>query len=164
MEKINGVPTLNLSGIPLGKAASWLPARLKAEKIVLFPDLCPGKAPLPTGCAIQLNPADEPDWRKYTLSDVGCGIAVYSSPLTLEEFERRREDWDALTLKITARKGGLGELGGGCHRLFRGWRLAGKPLPVKTADRQRLGDELVGNRLELGIKGQIGPAHDRHAQ
>lgn len=117
METINGISVINLSGQPLGKVASFLPPRLQAERYVLLPDLGPSKAVLPTGCVALMDPEKVQDWRKYTISDVGCGIALYSSDLKLEEFEKFKPEWDRILVEITGRKGSLGELGGGNHFL-----------------------------------------------
>ncbi len=117
MEKINGIQVVNLSGMPFGKAAALFDQRLKAEKIILLPDLCPGRGALPTGCAVLVDPAREPDWRRYAVSDVGCGICLHWSSLDRVEFEKRRPSWDALASDLSGRAGALGELGGGNHFL-----------------------------------------------
>ena len=155
METINGIPVINLSGMPLGKAASFLPTRLSADKFVLLPDLCPSQGVLPTGCVALMDQDKVPDWRRYTISDVGCGIALYSSDMRLDDFEDFKPEWDKILVEITGRKGDLGELGGGNHFLdavsgqdgkiyfaiHTGSRDEGERLPVKhTAS---------GNRIQI---------------
>jgi hypothetical protein len=95
---------MNLSGRPEGVLRSWLPRDLKADKVVFFPDACPGDAPLPTGTATLLSVAD---WRKYAVSDVGCGMRFLrsrrnSAPLTMD-------NWSRLAEKLKSNEGGLGK-------------------------------------------------------
>ena len=62
---------VNLSSEPPGILHSWIPHSLDAEQIVFLPDACPGKSPLPTGTAVLTR---QPDWRRFAVSDCGCGI------------------------------------------------------------------------------------------
>jgi RNA-splicing ligase RtcB len=106
------VDILNLSDLPEGVLRSWLPRELKPEKVVFFPDACPSDAPLPTGTATLLSVAN---WRKYAVSDVGCGMRFLrsrrkSAALTMD-------NWSRLAEKLKSNKGGLGDLGGGNHFL-----------------------------------------------
>lgn len=103
---------INYSAEPLNKVYGWLPHGLQAEKVIFFPDACPGKSPLPTGTVVFTR---QPDWRKYAVSDCGCGMLLCRSSITKEEF--RREHWDAMYYDIQANKGKLGDLGSGNHFL-----------------------------------------------
>ncbi len=103
---------INLSAEPLGKLHSWLPHELDAETVVFLPDACPGKSPLPTGTAVLTR---QPDWRRFAVSDCGCGMRLLRSTVPASELDRER--WDALADRLRANKGGLGDLGGGNHFL-----------------------------------------------
>jgi RNA-splicing ligase RtcB len=103
---------VNLSAEPVGKLHSWLPRGLDAEKIVFLPDACPGKSPLPTGTAVLTR---QPDWRRFAVSDCGCGMRLLRSAIPAAELDLER--WDALADRLRANKGGLGDLGGGNHFL-----------------------------------------------
>jgi RNA-splicing ligase RtcB len=103
---------LNLSAEPRGKLYSWLPHDLEAEKVVFLPDACPGKSPLPTGTAVLTH---QPDWRRFAVSDCGCGMRLLRSDLAPGELDR--EAWEALTERLRQNKGTLGDLGGGNHFL-----------------------------------------------
>lgn len=102
----------NLSAESLGRLHSWLPHRLEAEHVVFLPDACPGKSPLPTGTAVLTR---QPDWRRFAVSDCGCGMRLLRSELGPEELDQAR--WDALADRLRSNKGRLGDLGGGNHFL-----------------------------------------------
>lgn len=103
---------LNLSAEPEGKLHSWLPHGLDAEKVVFFPDACPGRSPLPTGTAVLLRQAD---WRRFAVSDCGCGMRMLRSDCPVSDLNAAR--WEAVAKRLMANKGGLGDLGGGNHFL-----------------------------------------------
>ncbi|GJM43433.1 MAG: hypothetical protein DHS20C21_02750 [Gemmatimonadota bacterium] len=103
---------VNLSAEPLGRLHSWLPHNLAAEKVVFLPDACPGKAPLPTGTAVLTH---QPDWRRFAVSDCGCGMRLLRSQLEPEDLTR--SEWDSLASELRKNKGKLGDLGGGNHFL-----------------------------------------------
>lgn len=103
---------INLSAEPLGKLHSWIPSTLRAEKIVFLPDACPGKSPLPTGTAVLTR---QPDWRRYAISDCGCGMRLLRSRILPAELDLER--WDHVADILRSNKGGLGDLGGGNHFL-----------------------------------------------
>ena len=103
---------INLSAEPLGKLHSWIPHGLEAELIVFFPDACPGKSPLPTGAAVLTR---QPNWRRFAVSDCGCGIRLLRSSIGPSDLALAR--WDALANRLRANKGRLGDLGGGNHFL-----------------------------------------------
>ncbi len=103
---------VNLSAEPHGKLHSWIPHDLNAEKIVFLPDACPGKSPLPTGTAVHTC---QPDWRKFAVSDCGCGMRLLRSELSAVELDIER--WDRVADHLRSNKGGLGDLGGGNHFL-----------------------------------------------
>ncbi len=101
---------LNLSSEPLGRLYSWLPHDLAAESVVFLPDACPGKSPLPTGTVVLTR---QPDWRRFAVSDCGCGMRLVRSALRPEELTATA--WNVLADALRRKKGGLGDLGGGNH-------------------------------------------------
>lgn len=103
---------INLSAEPIGRLHSWIPHDLVAERIVFLPDACPGKSPLPTGTAVLTR---QDNWRKFAVSDCGCGMRLLRSELSAREFDIAR--WDRVADRLRAAKGGLGDLGGGNHFL-----------------------------------------------
>lgn len=103
---------INFSAEPLNKIYSWLPHDLKAEKVIFFPDACPGKSPLPTGTVVFTQ---QEDWRKFAISDCGCGMLMCEANLTKTDF--KQEEWDKIYYDIKANKGKLGDLGSGNHFL-----------------------------------------------
>jgi len=102
----------NLSAEPLGKLHSWIPHDLIAEQIVFLPDACPGKSPLPTGTAVLTR---QQDWRRFAVSDCGCGMRLVRSSTPVEDLDR--QNWNAVADLLRSNKGGLGDLGGGNHFL-----------------------------------------------
>lgn len=103
---------VNLSAEPLGRLHSWIPHDLQAEQIVFLPDACPGKSPLPTGTAVLTR---QSDWRRFAVSDCGCGMRLLKSEIAPSEFDLER--WDRVAGLLRSNKGGLGDLGGGNHFL-----------------------------------------------
>ncbi|MEZ4633043.1 MAG: RtcB family protein [Deinococcales bacterium] len=103
---------LNLSAEPLGKLHAWIPQGLKAEKIVFLPDACPGKSPLPTGTAVL---SYQEDWRRFALSDCGCGMRLLRSELCQEDL--KPDLWNEVAEVLRRNKDHLGDLGGGNHFL-----------------------------------------------
>jgi release factor H-coupled RctB family protein len=133
---------INLSAEPLGRLYSWIPSGLRAETIVFLPDACPGKSPLPTGTAVLTR---QPDWRRYAVSDCGCGMRLLRSEVAADDLDAR--EWDLLADLIRANKGGLGDLGGGNHFLDAIEPADGGPLHflIHTGSRAESGhvDHLV---------------------
>ena len=103
---------INLSAEPVGKLHSWIPHDLEAELIVFLPDACPGKSPLPTGTAVLTR---QDNWRKFAVSDCGCGMRLLRSDISPAELDLAR--WDRVAELLRRNKGGLGDLGGGNHFL-----------------------------------------------
>ena len=103
---------INYSAEPLNKLYGWLPRDLKAEKVIFFPDACPGKSPLPTGTVVFTKQAD---WRKFAVSDCGCGMLLLKSEIDRKSF--RKKEWDQIFFDLKANKGKLGDLGSGNHFL-----------------------------------------------
>lgn len=91
---------------------SWLPHDLKAEVAVFLPDACPGKSPLPTGTVVKTK---QSNWRKFAISDCGCGMLLAKSGLKINSF--KKDDWDMLYYDLKENKGKLGDLGSGNHFL-----------------------------------------------
>lgn len=103
---------INYSAEPLNKIYGWLPHDLHAEKVIFFPDACPGKSPLPTGTVVFTK---QENWRKFAISDCGCGMLMCESNLTKDNF--KNELWDKIYYEIQNNKGKLGDLGSGNHFL-----------------------------------------------
>ncbi|HEV7300659.1 MAG TPA: RtcB family protein [Tepidisphaeraceae bacterium] len=104
---------LNLSAEPLWRLHTWIPHDLAAERILFLPDACPGKSPLPTGTAVLTR---QPDWRRFAVSDCGCGMRLVRSRVAAAADVTPRR-WDELADHLRANKGRLGDLGGGNHFL-----------------------------------------------
>lgn len=102
----------NYSAEPIHKLYSWIPNGLKAEEIIFFPDACPGKSPLPTGTVVKTKQAD---WRKFAISDCGCGMLLAKSKLKRTDFSQKK--WDLIYSDLKSNKGKLGDLGSGNHFL-----------------------------------------------
>jgi len=103
---------INYSAEPLNKLYGWLPKDLKPEKVIFFPDACPGKSPLPNGTVVFTK---QSDWRKFAVSDCGCGMLLLKSNIDRKSF--RTEYWDNLYGDLKSNKGKLGDLGSGNHFL-----------------------------------------------
>jgi tRNA-splicing ligase RtcB len=103
---------INYAAEPLNKVYGWLPHDLRAERVVFFPDACPGKSPLPTGTVVY---TEQENWRKFAVSDCGCGMLLAEADLSRSDF--RRAHWDRIYYDIQANKGRLGDLGSGNHFL-----------------------------------------------
>jgi len=102
----------SFSSEPIGRLHSWLPHDLNAEQVIFLPDACPGKSPLPTGTVVLTR---QSDWRRFAVSDCGCGMMLIETRLKPTDLTQER--WNALADGLRARKGGLGDLGGGNHFL-----------------------------------------------
>ena len=102
----------NYSAEPIHKLYSWIPNGLKAEEIIFFPDACPGKSPLPTGTVVKTK---QEDWRKFAVSDCGCGMLLAKSKLKKSDFDKTK--WDLIYQDLKKNKGKLGDLGSGNHFL-----------------------------------------------
>src|ERR1017187_973214 len=96
---------LNLSAEPMGKLYSWLPHDLVAERVVFLPDACPGKSPLPTGTAVLTK---QPNWRKFAVSDCGCGMLLLR--FDFKPSELNLKNWDRLANALRRNKTPLGDL------------------------------------------------------
>ena len=89
----------------------------KAKLVVSLPDTCPGKSPLPTGTGYL---TDSADWRRFAVSDVGCGLCIVRSRLSGEDAAGNafRSAWISLCEVMRAKRNkGLGDLGSGNHFL-----------------------------------------------
>ncbi len=111
---INDIPTTLLTDKQPWEIMNWLPKGLEAEEMVIFPDACPGKSPLPTGTALRTFSSE---WRNYAISDCGCGMQLLESSITADEFAKQHDKWDLLGESLKKNKGMLGDLGGGNHFL-----------------------------------------------
>jgi len=103
---------INYSAEQINKLYGWLPPDLRAEKVIFFPDVCPGKSPLPTGTVIFTK---QENWRKFAVSDCGCGMLMVKSSASLNSFNDK--DWDKVYWDLKNNKGKLGDLGSGYHFL-----------------------------------------------
>ena len=109
---------VNCSAENLFTVVNWLPSDLAADKVVFFPDACPSAAPLPTGVAVHIPRGEE--WRKFALSDIGCGMLLLESDIPNSEVyhcEQWNKEWDGLGLILKENRNKLGDLGGGNHFL-----------------------------------------------
>ncbi len=109
---------VNCSAENLYTVVNWLPSDLAADKVVFFPDACPSAAPLPTGVAVHIPRGEE--WRKFALSDIGCGMLLLESDIPNSEVyhcEQWNKEWDGLGLILKENRNKLGDLGGGNHFL-----------------------------------------------
>ncbi len=91
---------------------SWLPHDLKADEVIFLPDACPGNSPLPTGTVVKTT---QHDWRKFAISDCGCGMLLAKTQLTVNQFNKKY--WDSLYFDLKKNKGQTGDLGSGNHFL-----------------------------------------------
>lgn len=107
----------NYSGLPVEKVISYFPSNLRADKIVVMPDLNPGRTKLPSGCSVEIDTEFQPNWREFLLSDIGCGMQVLRSSISWDEFEDNVPLWENLYDKLKLNKGQLGDLGSGNHFL-----------------------------------------------
>lgn len=111
---IRGIHFLNLSGLDISQVYNWFPSQLKAERVVFFPDVTPvrtGKM-IPTGTAVL---TDDPNWRQYAVSDVGCGMQLIKSAVSHDDFKKSENSWEHLANELRNNRGKLGDLGGGNH-------------------------------------------------
>jgi hypothetical protein len=156
---------VNLSSEPLGKLHSWIPHGLAAEKIVFLPDACPGKSPLPTGTAVLTR---QPDWRRFAVSDCGCGMRLIRSSVAADDLNLER--WNQVASRLRANKGELGDLGGGNHFLDALAPYADGPLHflIHTGSRNESGlvDELIDKPHEFDREFErvVGWAADNRAR
>ena len=152
---------INLSAQPMGKLYSWLSSDLQAEKFVFLPDACPGKSPLPTGTAVVTS---QPDWRRFAISDCGCGMRLLKSELHKSDVNQTR--WDNLASSLRKNKGGLGDLGGGNHFLDALYKRPDRPVYflIHTGSRDESGhvDSLVDdpNKFDIEFKKVFQWAYD----
>ncbi len=155
---------VNLSAEPVGKLHSWIPRELEAEVIVFLPDACPGKSPLPTGTAVLTR---QKDWRKFAVSDCGCGMRLLRSTVLPSELDLAR--WDRIADILRSNKGGLGDLGGGNHFLDALEPYDDGPLHflIHTGSRNESGhvDDLVDDpaRFDAEFDRVVGWAADNRA-
>lgn len=146
----------NLSAEPNQVIFGWLEsanALSCAKRVISLPDTCPGKSPLPTGTGYLTQAAH---WRRFALSDVGCGIAVVRTALTLADTTGPsfRDAWDGLCSDLASRRNqGLGDLGSGNHFLDAvvSYDDESVALVVHTGSRKESGlvDALVDRPLEF---------------
>lgn len=111
---LKGARVTNLSGSELWRVKQMLPRGLRAREVVFLPDICPSRGLLPTGCVVH---SEATDWPRFAVSDCGCGMQMIKSPLSANQFRSSLPLWDAVGRALSARKGGLGDLGGGNHFL-----------------------------------------------
>ncbi len=147
---------INLSAEPNQVIFGWLEranALAAAKRVISLPDTCPGKSPLPTGTGYFTEVAN---WRRFALSDVGCGIAIVRTSLTLSDTinQEFRDAWDELCSDLASRRNqGLGDLGSGNHFLdaVASYEDESVCLVVHTGSRKESGlvDDLVDRPAEF---------------
>lgn len=151
IKTVGATQYVNYSAEEFYTLQNWLPRDLAAEKVVFFPDACPGQAPLPTGCAVKIPAGKE--WMKYSLSDTGCGMLLLESKLRYfddagdAQFDRAK--WDEVGLRMKENRGKLGDLGGGNHFLdaIVDYESGNLSFLIHTGSRTESGllDDLVGD-------------------
>lgn len=145
----------NLSSQPDQVIFGWLEranALRSVKHVISLPDTCPGKSPLPTGTGFL---TDSPDWRQFALSDVGCGIAVVRTQLTLEDTKSDsfRSTWDALCADLSQQRNkGLGDLGSGNHFLDAVASYEDESICVVVHTGSRKESGLVDNLVDQPLK------------
>lgn len=147
---------INLSAEPNQVIFGWLErsnALSSAKLVISLPDTCPGKSPLPTGTGYL---TDASDWRRFALSDVGCGISVVRTSLSLADIKGSsfRDAWDGVCSSLASRRNkGLGDLGSGNHFLDAAVSYEDESviLVVHTGSRKESGlvDDLVEKPAEF---------------
>lgn len=139
---------INLSAEHIGKLHSWIPYGLKAERIVFLPDVCPGKSPLPIGTVVKTN---QKDWRKFAISDCGCGMRLLRSGISIDGFSIKA--WNDVANTIRGQKDKLGDLGGGNHFLdaLLPYSDSGLYFLIHTGSRAESGivDHLIDNPVKF---------------
>ena len=149
----------------MGRLYSWLPHDLAAERVVFLPDACPGKSPLPTGTAVLTK---QLDWRKFAVSDCGCGMRLLSSELEPDGLNLK--NWNRLANTLRKNKDRLGDLGGGNHFLDALLPSDGRALHflIHTGSRKESGhvDDLIGQpaRFDAEFDRVVGWAADNRAK
>jgi len=142
---------INYSAEPLNKVYGWLPHDLTAEKVIFFPDACPGKSPLPTGTVVFTK---QENWRKFAVSDCGCGMLLCETTIPKSDF--KKENWDKIYFDIQANKGKLGDLGSGNHFLdaIESYTDDNISFLIHTGSRNesKLVDDLIDNPKKFDTK------------
>ncbi len=145
---------INYSAEPLNKVYGWLPSDLKAERVIFFPDACPGKSPLPTGTVVY---TEQEDWRKFALSDCGCGMLLCQAE-NVSRKDFKKDLWDKIYYEIQKNKGKLGDLGSGNHFLdgLESYTDDGLYFLIHTGSRNesKLVDDLIDNPEKFDAKFQ----------
>lgn len=149
----------NLSAEPDYVIRQWLTvsgAVKVAARVISLPDTCPGKSPLPTGTAFLTS---DPGWRRFALSDVGCGMSVVRTGHHGDDVASAafRRTWDRLCDELAARRNkGLGDLGSGNHFLDGAASSADGSLclVVHTGSRKESGlvDDLVDHPKKFDME------------
>lgn len=117
-ERIKGTDYFNFTGLSMQELFRFFPHDLKAKKVVLLPDFTPNKTGLlPSGCSVEIDTTIDPKWRRFAVSDIGCGMQVLKSPSNWEYFEENLGLWDQVSKRLLDNKGSLGDLGSGNHFL-----------------------------------------------
>jgi hypothetical protein len=101
---------LNLSSLSTTQCLGYLPKDLRAKKVVIFPDICKVNWLLPTGIVVL---TDQEDWRRFAVSDIGCGMLLCKSNIKRSEFDRDLWDKTYFELKATIKR--IIELSTGNH-------------------------------------------------
>lgn len=117
-DRIKETDYFNFTGLSMQELLRFFPSDLKAKKIVLLPDFTPNKSGLlPSGCSVEIDTSADPEWRRFAVSDVGCGMQVLKSSLEWEDFENNKDRWDFMYERLLDNKGQFGDLGSGNHFL-----------------------------------------------
>ena len=101
---------INYSQEKSEKILSMLPNGLKAEKVIVLPDICKVRWRIPTGMVVLTK---QEDWRKFAISDIGCGMLLCQSDIKATDFDTNV--WDELYYKLKAAGKEIGDLSIGNH-------------------------------------------------
>lgn len=88
-----------------------------ATNLVVMPDFCEGRSIVPTGSTVTIDKSKCPEWRKFAVGDVGCGMHYISTNIPRTFFMQNLHLWDEVAEILKKNKGGLGDLGSGNHFL-----------------------------------------------
>ena len=104
------VEIINYSQEKSEKILSMLSDGFKAEKVIVLPDICKVNWRIPTGMVVLIK---QEDWRKFAISDVGCGMLFCQSDIKATDFNTNL--WDELYYKLKVAGKDIGDLSIGNH-------------------------------------------------
>jgi hypothetical protein len=100
----------NYSYLTGSEIISLIPKGLCAEEITVFPDINKVQSLIPTGMTVFTK---QKDWRKFAVSDIGCGMLLCKSEIDANDFNKTL--WDEVLNQLI--KHPIGDLNIGNHFL-----------------------------------------------